>query len=179
MKDKVLAALKDPITKNINFKLPKAIPLIGSDFELVATAIEDGTINVVQDDSVPANMAKYTAQDDGNSKANTMYLGKNTASQVVFNSLLVHESVHAIYDLKKMTLAWLDNEVIAYVAQGFYLKGYGYSGGLSQEAKLGMEIATNINEQAKDPFWLEALIDHLKTDAVYKPYICKTFIGDG
>ncbi len=178
MKDKVLAVLNEPSVQTINFALPKTFPMNGIDFKLVIKAIENGTIRV-EEGGVPAGMAKYTAQDDGDSKANTMYLGQNNTSEIVFKSLMVHEAVHAIYDLKRMTIPWLDNEVIAYVSQGFYLNKHGYSGGLSQEAKLGQEIATNINEQAKDPFWLDALIDYLRNDDVYKLYICKTFVGDG
>lgn len=182
MKQTVIDALKNNHTQRINFSLTGTTGLkfniTPNDFTLVAQAIEDGTI-AVQSGGVTDGMAKYTAKNDGAAQANTMYVGKNTTSQNILNSLLVHESVHAIFDLKKLSLPWLDNEVIAYIAQGFYVKSAGEDAGLSQEAFLGLEIAKSFQTIGTDPFFLDELKNSLLNNPTYHGYIRGTFTGDG
>jgi hypothetical protein len=180
MKQTVIDVLKNQHTQSIKFEFTGSTGLqikIGqNDFLNIVQKISQGVINVEQGNA-PDGMAKYTAQDDGNSKANTMYIGKNTTSERVLNSLIVHETVHAIFDIKKITIPWLDNEVAAYIAQGFYIKSAGEDAGLSQEAYLGLEIARSFN--SGDDFWMENLRDSLLNNPTYHDYIRKDFVGDG
>lgn len=182
MKQTVLDVLRSHHTQSINFTFTGSsglrFKITPNDFALVAQAIQQNEINV-QEGGVSAGMAKYTAQDDGGSKANTMYVGKNTTSPTVLHSLLVHESVHAIFDLKKLSLPWLDNEVIAYIAQGFYIMSVGEDAGLSQEAYLGLEIAKSFQSIGTDTFWLDELKNSLLNNPTYHSYIRGNFEGDG
>lgn len=182
MKQTVIDTLKDNHTQSINFNLTGSTGLnlgvSSADLSKVATFIEQDKISVVEG-NVPAGMAKYTSADDGADKANTMYVGANNTSESVFKSLLVHEAVHAVFDINKTTLPWLDNEVIAYIAQGFYVKSAGHSSGLSQQAFLGLEIANAFGNIANDPFWLDELKGSLLSSPTYHGYIRGEFKGDG
>ena len=182
MKQVVIDVLKNHHTQGINFTFTGTTGLkfniTPNDFALVAQAIQQNVIDV-QEGGVTDGMAKYTAKNDGGSKANTMYVGRNTTSPTVLNSLLVHESVHAIFDLKSLTLPWLDNEVIAYIAQGFYLMSAGEDAGLSQEAYLGLEIAKSFQNIGTDTFWLDELKNSLLNNPTYHSYIRGNFEGDG
>ena len=180
MKQIVLNVLKSKHVQTIDFSFTGStglnIKVAPNDFQTVTQAIEQEKIDV-QQGNAPDGMAKYTAQDDGKSKANTMYIGNVTTSQKVLDSLLVHECVHAIYDLKKMTLPWLDNEIAAYIAQGLYIKSAGEDAGLSEMAYLGLEIANSFG--SGDTFWMDNLRDSLLNSPTYHDYIRGTFVGDG
>jgi hypothetical protein len=172
----VLGVLRNQHTQRINFNFAN-INITPNDFTLVAQAIEQGRITVMEG-GVADGMAKYTAADEGNSKANTMYVGKNTTSQDVLDSLLVHEAVHAVFDLRRTFIPWLDNEMIAYIAQGFYLKNAGVADvGRSQPAILGQFIAESYPNI--DQFFVDDLRNSLLSDPTYHGYIRGNFQGDG
>ncbi len=171
----VLGVLRNAHTQRINFNFAN-MNITPNDFALVAQAIEQGKITVMEG-GVSDGLAKYTAADEGTSKANTMYVGKSTTSQDILHSLLVHEAVHAAFDLKRIFVPWIDNEMIAYIAQGFYLKSLGVEGGLSQMAILGLFIAQsypNIDQE-----FVDDLRNSLFADPTYHGYIRGNFQGDG
>lgn len=182
MKDELLKVLKSPQTQMIGFTYSGGggaqYRVQPGDFAQVVAAVESGAIGVVQG-GAPPGTARYALQQDGTDNANTFYIGPNNASEKVFHSLFVHESVHAAYDLKKITMPWLDNEAIAYVAQGFYLLAVGQETGLSEPAYLGLEVARELKNGGGDSFWGDALRAALLSDPLYKDYINKRFTGDG
>ena len=182
MKQTVIDVLKNSHTQKIKFTYTSAdgakFRIYPNDFKTVQLNIEYGNIDV-QAGGVPAGKAKYSLKKHGNSKANTFYIGRNNAAPNVFNSLLVHESVHAIYDLKGITMPWLDNEAIAYIAQGFYILSAGEDGGLSEQAYIGLEIAGQYQNGGGDSFWEDALRESLLNDPLYSRYINGNFEGDG
>lgn len=182
MKQVVIDTLRNNHTQTIKFTYTSAtgakFRIFLNDFITVALNIQYGNIDVKQG-GVPDGTAKYSIKKHGNSEANTFYIGRNTASPNVFRSLLIHESVHAAYDLKGITMPWLDNEAIAYIAQGFYILSAGEDGGLSQQAFLGLEIARGFQNGGADSFWVDALRASLLNDPLYSRYINKDFVGDG
>lgn len=181
MKQTVINVLRNSHTQRVNFTYTAVggskWKIHANDFVTVALNIEQGNINV-QEGGVTAGTAKYTIRDDGNSKADTFYIGRNISTQNIFHSLLVHESVHAVYDVKGIVMPWLDNEAIAYIAQGFYLLSAGRDGGLSEQAMYGYQVAKNYQTDLESG-WVSALRNSLITDPLYKQYIKKNFIGDG
>ena len=181
-KQLVIDTLRNNHTQRINFKYVGTtgfvFRVVAGDFTNVELNIQQGNIDV-KDNAAPAGKARYSIKQRGKSKANTFYLGANNAAPNVFSSLLVHESVHAVFDLKGIVMPWLDNEAIAYIAQGFYILSAGEDGGLSQQAFLGLEIAKQMQNGGNDPFWLDALRASLLSDPLYSQYINGTFIGDG
>lgn len=183
MKQEVIDVLKNMHTQKIRFTYTSAdgvkYRIYPNDFLTVALNIQQGNIDV-QQGGVPAGLAKYTVSQDSNSKANTFYIGRNNAAQNVFHSLFVHESIHAIYDVKGIVMPWLDNEAIAYVAQGFYLVNAGKDGGLSEQTNLGYLAAQIYQEGAdEDNLAVADLRQSLINDPLYKQYINGNFEGDG
>lgn len=182
MEQLVIEVLKNSHTQKIRFTYVGTtgwvFRVLPNDFLTVALAIQNDKIDV-QKGGAPVGMAKYSIRNDGGSRANTFYLGRNNTSQTVYDSLLVHESVHAIFDLKGITMPWLDCEVIAYIAQGFYIMSAGEDAGLSQEALLGLEIAKSIKTIKTDPFLLDELKNSLRNNPTYRNYIRGNFLGDG
>lgn len=180
-KQLMIDTLRNSHTQKINFKYVGTVGVyrvVSGDFRTVALNIEQGNIDV-QQGGVGAGKARYSVRQDGASAANTFYLGANNAAPNVYNSLLVHESVHAAFDLKGIVMPWLDNEAIAYIAQGFYILSAGEDGGLAEQAFLGLEVAKSMQDGGGDSFWLDALRAALLSDPLYKQYINGTFRGDG
>lgn len=182
MKDILIAILKNQHTQSINFTYTSAngqpYRVVPADFQLVEAAVNSGSISV-REGNVADGRARYTVSQDGNDAANTFFIGKNTAAANVFASLIVHEAVHAAYDLKKIVMPWIDNEAIAYIAQGFYILSAGEDGGLSEQAYVGLEAAKQKRAGDGDPFWEESLREALANDPLYKTYINGVFRGDG
>lgn len=180
-KQLMIETLKNSHTQKIRFTYTGTVGVyrvLPGDFRTVALNIEQGNIGVEQG-GAPAGKARYSMRQDGASKANTFYLGANNAAPNVYRSLLVHESVHAAYDLKGIIMPWLDAEAIAYIAQGFYILSAGEDGGLDELAFLGLEVAKDMQNGGGDSFWTGALKAALLNDPLYKQYINGTFRGDG
>lgn len=182
MKQTVIDVLRNNHTQRIGFTYTSAggarFRISPNDFERVAAAIDNNTISVVAGGAA-AGKARYSLRNDGNSQANTFYVGANNSAPNVFKSLLVHESVHAAYDLSRIQMPWLDNEAIAYIAQGFYILSAGEDGGLSDLAFLGLEVAKQLQNNGNDNFWMDELRATLLSDPTYRHYINGNFMGDG
>jgi hypothetical protein len=181
MKQTVIDVLNNYHTQSVKFTYTSVtgmkFRIHPNDFLTVALNIEQGNIDV-QKGGVKAGKARYFLRDEGNKKANTFYIGQNNSSQKIFESLFVHESVHAIYDLKGIIMPWLDNETIAYIAQGFYLLSSGAFGKLDNLAYLGLEAASQL-QTAEESAKVNELRQALLNDPLYKDYINGNFEGDG
>jgi len=187
MKAKMIEILRSGDAQRIKFSYtgsaPGSVPILfdGSALRRVADALEDDTLSV-QTGGVADGWAKYSARVEGTSAANTFYIGANNYSSRDFNGLIVHESVHAWFDLTSRTLPWLDNEAIAYMAQGFYLRNSGYRlsrMNTSGQPYLGRMIINDIIDGNDITFWMDALRNSLLSDPQYHSYIRGTFTGDG
>ncbi|CAN5423547.1 hypothetical protein BH10ACI1_BH10ACI1_08460 [soil metagenome] len=181
MKQTVINVLRNSHTQKVNF-IYTAVggakwKIYANDFVTVALNIEQGNITV-EEGGADAGTAKYTIRDDGNSKADTLYIGSNNNPPNVFHSLFVHESVHAIYDVKGIVMPWLDNEAIAYIAQGFYLLHAGRDGDLAEQAFYGYQVAQYYHTDERCDRE-STLRQSLLNDPLYKKYIKKNFVGDG
>jgi len=185
MKEKMIRILRDGDAQRVNFSFTGStgltIAVDGSHLRAVAQALADDTIKV-QTGGVAEGWAKYSARAEGTSAANTFYIGANNYSSRDFNGLIVHEAVHAWFDLDSRTLPWLDNEAAAYMAQGHYLRNSGFR--LSRMNQTGMPylgrmIINDIIAGNDTAFWMESLRDSLLSDPQYHDYIRGTFTGDG
>lgn len=181
MKDTVYGVLTNANSQKINFLYTGVkgtrFNISAIDLNTAATAIQSGRIAVQP--GAPAGKAIYTASAGGVGNANTLYYGANNSTPEIFNSLFVHEAMHIIFDLRKVTLPWLDSETIAYIAQGFYLHGAGVTDGMSEPAYFGRKIAIDYAGGVKDSPWIGLLQDALLADPDYAQYINKDFVGDG
>lgn len=183
-KEQMIAILRDPDTARIRFdyRSSGATATINTDsFTRVADGLQSGHFSVVEGRHTQ-NMVTYSAWADGNDAANTFYLGDNMRWSRDFNALIVHESVHAFFDLTRTSIPWLDNEAVAYIAQGYYLRNSGYPQSRLEEDEpyeLGYRVAREYAAGRNGSEWVTLLRDKLNTDSRYSSYIHNSFTGDG
>jgi hypothetical protein len=84
-------------------------------FQNIKSLMESGVIKAEYDSS-KLGMAEY---DYGN---NTLYLGFKQATDLTQKALIIHEIVHAVYDMVKLKMSVATSESIAYIVQCQYAK---------------------------------------------------------
>lgn len=191
LKEQMLQVLRGRETQRISFSFSGttglSVAVDGGSFRRVANAIEENRIHIVEA-NVPAGRAKYSAWSNParGEAANTFYFGANPRWSRAFDALIVHESVHASFDLTRSSLPWLDNEIAAYIAQGYYLRNSGFSRerldhiGANAQPYLGMQIVAQIvGGEGVQGFWFDQLRGSLLSNERYHDYINGTFTGDG
>jgi hypothetical protein len=191
IKEQMLRVLRGSEAQRIQFSFTGTtgltISVDGSSFRRVANAIDENTVHIVEE-NVPAGRAKYSAWDNPakSEAANTFYIGAGPRWSRAFDALLVHESVHASFDLSRSSLPWLDNEIAAYIAQGYYLRNSGFSTerldhvGANNQPYLGRQIvASIISGEGVQGFWFDQLRGSLLSNERYHDYINGDFTGDG
>src|SRR5512141_3165988 len=181
----MIAILRDRDTARIRFTYTSGqlTTTINADtFHRVAAGLASGHFHVVEGGRT-GNMIAYSAWADSSTgdAANTFYLGDNQRSSRDFNALVVHEAVHAFFDLTRLSIPWADNEAIAYIAQGFYLRNSGYPDSrieLGQPYRTGYLIAGTIANGVDASSMMADLRQNLLNDTRYTHYITATFHGD-
>lgn len=116
-KQAVLAVLRDPVAANLHFKIG-SMEVKPGDMALVADAIERGRIRIIHRPSM-GHMAAY------DSSRNRMAIPFARQPNVGDRSLIVHECVHAVMDIRRVAQTMQQAEGMAYVAQALYLKRNG------------------------------------------------------
>ncbi len=185
VRDQMLEILRSNETRRIHFSFTGTtggtVSVGPSDFQLVADALASNRIAVVEG-RFDRDIAMYSAFASGDSDANTFYLGQNPRSSRSFNALIVHESVHAAFDLRRVTIPWVDNEAAAYVAQGYYLRNSGYPRyrlDFGSEPSVGYLMVNEIISGGDATYFLNALRDSLRSNPQYHGYISGTITGNG
>lgn len=105
----VLTTLRDPAVARMIFGVGWVL-ILPNDYERVAKAIESGAITVQIDSSLPSHMAQY----DSNSNRLSVPPGGSSPS------LLIHESTHAIFDIRSLPSSTAESEGVAYIAQALF-----------------------------------------------------------
>lgn len=184
VKDKMIGILKNEDTARIKFDYSSGqtrVNVTGDMFRTVATALSRGRLNVVEGRHA-RNTISYSARRDGDDAANTFYLGKNDRSSRDFDALVVHEAVHAFFDITRTEIPWADNEAIAYIAQGYYLRNSGFPESrmeMGNHYRLGHLIAGSFAQGTTADNLVADLRSNLLNDPDYEHYIANTFRGDG
>jgi hypothetical protein len=186
VKDQMIKILRSSETSRIRFtyRTATAAATINADvFRRVATALANDDLHVVEGRH-STNMITYSAWADSSNgtAANTFYLGSNQRWSRDFNALVVHESVHAYFDLTRVSIPWADNEAAAYVAQGYYLRNSGFPESRMEPGepyRVGFLIAGTIANRVDATSMMEDLRTNLLNDRRYSSYITTTFSGDG
>ena len=183
-KEQMIRILRDPDTARIHFNYSSdgaTVSITGNVFSQVADGLQSGHFSVVEG-AFPDNRMVYSAYASGNDAANTFYLGRNNRWSRDFNALVVHESVHAFFDLRRRSIPWLDNEAVAYIAQGYYLRNSGYPQSRLEEDEpyeIGYRVANAYATGGNASEWIFVLRDKLNNDTRYSSYIHSNFGGDG
>ena len=180
LKEQMVQVLSDQQTRRIRFSLTgstgTSISVDPSSFSRVADAINDESISV-NEGGVASGWAQY------NSRNNTFNVSTGQEFSRAFNALLIHESVHASFDLTRSRLPWLDNEVAAYIAQGYYLRNSGFPRARLDELGqpyLGVLIVDSVvRTGTPDSTLIQELQGTLLSSPQYHSYIRTDFTGDG
>lgn len=180
LKEQMIRVLGDQQTRRIGFHFTGSngatISVDVSSFRRVSAAIQNEHISVVEG-GVAAGWAQYNARN------NTFNVSTGEESSRAYNALLIHESVHASFDLTSTRIPWVDNEAAAYIAQGYYLRNSGFSRSRLDELGqpyLGVLIVDSIIRTGQpDTTLLQEMNGTLLSSPQYHSYIRTTFVGDG
>lgn len=189
VKEQMIGILRSGEANRIRFSFRgttgATISVDQTSFERVATAIHNNTISIVEG-RFTSDIAMYSARADirNNAAANTFYLGRNPRYSRLFNALVIHESVHASFDLTRSHLPWVDNEAAAYIAQAYYARNSGLNRmafRLGSHPSTAYQIVTNMRAGSTSDvdFFLDALRTTLRGDRMYSHYINEDFQGNG
>ena len=187
VRQQMISILRSGETRRIRFSFTTStggtITVNADSFARVAGALERNELDVVEN-YFDRDIAMYSAfaNPANGHAANTFYLGRNPRWSRTFNALIVHESVHASFDLTRSTLPWLDNEAAAYIAQGYYLRNSGYQRHwleFGSQASIGYQYINEVIDGGDTAYFLSALRDSLNADRQYHSYIRGTFTGNG
>lgn len=186
VKEQMIGILRSEETARIRFNYSSSTAsaeINGGSFRRIARGLETGHFHVVPGRHED-NMVTYSAWADSSidAEGNTFYLGNNDRSSRDFNALVVHEAVHAFFDLTRVEIPWADNETIAYVAQGYYLRNSGYPSSrmeAGEHYRVGYLIADTLAQGVDASSMMADLRSNILRDARYRHYIRATFHGDG
>ena len=119
-KAQVLKLLRGREATRMNFQFPGGagdIIVSKASFETVATAIDAGKVNVSQVTTLPAGVgAQYTGTGTGNLMEVPQIVGR------VQEAYVMHECLHAYFDLIKSNVQDVPEEAAAYVIADLYAK---------------------------------------------------------
>ena len=183
-KEQMIAILRDRDTARIDFNYNsdgRTARINRAVFIEVADKLASGHLHVVEGRH-SGNSVTYSSWREGTNAANTFYLGQNPRYSRDFNALVVHESIHAYFDVSRTEMPWLHNETIAYIAQGWYLRNSGYPHSRMEEDEpyeLGWQVANAMAGRGSPATWITSLQDKLRTDSRYSSYITQSYTGDG
>ncbi len=159
------------------------ISIDGSTFRRVATALANNTLHVVENHFSENKMVYAAWDDDANGyEANTFYLGNTPRYSRDFNGLVVHESVHAFFDLTRFSVQWVDNEAAAYIAQAYYLRNSGYAQSripIGSPLRVASLFVGDMTAGGDASSLLDSIRDSLRSNPDYESYIGGSFTGDG
>jgi len=187
VKEQMMGILRNGETRRISFSFSgtsgSTISVDHTTFSRVADALALDQI-AVSEGRFADDIAMYSARENRrtHSAANTFYLGNNPRFSRSFDALIVHESVHASFDLTRSSLPWVDNEAAAYIAQGFYLRNSGFPRArieLGALAAIGYDYVDDILNDGDGAFFMDALREQLRVRPMYHDYIGGRFDGDG
>ena len=188
VKQKILEILHSNETRRVQFSFQGSggtVSVDASSFRRVAEAIESDNIHIVEG-RFTTDIAMYSARTDltRNFASNTLYLGRNPRYSRLFNALIVHESVHASFDLTSTSIPWIDNEAAGYIAQAYYARNSGlprtaYEFGSHSILAYSVVEGMRSNSASDVTFFLDALRDSLNADPMYHSYIGTQFDGNG
>lgn len=185
VREQMIGILRSDETRRIRFSFTgtggSTVSVNFTSFQRVAEGLEHNDLHVVED-HFTTDIAMYSAHAEDGTAANTFYLGNNPRWSRSFNGLIVHEAVHASFDLTRSQIPWVDNEAAGYIAQAYYLRNSGVGlerMELGTHARIGYNLILDMRAGGDIGFLLDALRNSLDGDPQYHRYIRTQFTGDG
>ncbi len=115
--------LQNQKTRQISFSFTSSVggtvTVNYSTFQRIIQGLQNNRFEVT-DQGAPPGGAAYNPNSSIAGRSGRFKLNPTGGVQAAFESLVVHESVHASFDLTRSTLPWVDNEAAAHIAQGYY-----------------------------------------------------------
>ncbi|MDM7921276.1 MAG: hypothetical protein QUS14_03165 [Pyrinomonadaceae bacterium] len=187
VKDHMISILRSDETQRIRFSFRgssgNTVTLEPGAFRRIADGMQRNQLHVVEGRFSDNRMVYSSWVDTANDyAANTFYLGRNQRSSRDFNALVVHEAVHAWFDVARVEIPWVDNEAAGYIAQACYLRNSGYSQSridLGSLLRIGSYVAGDMAAGGDVAPLIDALRDSLRNDRRYHANIGTVFTGDG
>lgn len=134
LKNQVLSLLEGSVVSRIRFRFPirsGEVTITRQTFHAVARAIRSNSAYVARPTDLPANygaqynIAARTRADGTAVRANTLEV--TSAMGRTFESYIVHESLHASYDLRRTGFDATSEEASGYVAAALYNRMTGHA----------------------------------------------------
>jgi len=192
LREDVLRILRSGETRRIHFSFTatdgQIISVNERVFATVIDAIESDRIQIDWDHGQWRSDHRAPADARYNSQHNYLLVRPGAPLQSrVLEALVIHECVHAFFDLRRRKLPNVDSEAAAYISQGCYLRTSGFdrnrlNQGTDNEVLTGMLIADGIAMQHGVPgARLDELRSSLRSNRAYQRngYISGLFRGNG
>lgn len=181
IRDDAIRLLRGHQAARIKFSFPSSaggnITVNSSTFERVATAIENDIISVDDTVRLPADIGAIYVPD--RTPGGEMLLRREIGRQ--HNGEVIHESVHASFDLTHSTLPRVDDEAAAYIASALYWRMTGLR--CNPDSRIycaASNVADSIlHRRGVIAGELNALRNRIRNHPVYRPYASGTYLRNG
>jgi hypothetical protein len=125
LREEILSTLRCSAAQHIRFSFTSVhgdtVSVDHTSFERVASAIVSGAIRIVRSTASDDGDASYGGDEAGNPFEVAPLHHRRMQEAIV-----LHEAVHASFDLTRSVINRLDNEVAAYIAGTVYLRRTGF-----------------------------------------------------
>jgi hypothetical protein len=181
----MIGILQSRVTQNISFSFigttGQVITVDQNTFRRVVRAFQHGHFEIASD--VPPGKAAYNKDSSIAGKHGKFRINPAGGDFRELESLIVHESVHASFDLTFSVLPFVDNEVAAHLAQAKYYQlaypSISYFSFNYQPLMSAYMIMSNLPTGPIPSANLEGLRNELRGFRAYQSYINTTFNGNG
>ena len=185
IREEMIVLLRTPLVASINFSFPSLNRQIGevrvnqSSFERVARALETNRLNVTTNSNnlVVGASAQYTSE-NALKIGNTFIIPRLTT--VLERGGVVHESIHASFDMTRSVLPQVDNEAAAYIGGCFYYASGNYRSFSDPIHHAAIQIVNEFGQtNSINPARLEELRNAINNNPTYSHLVGRTYSGDG
>lgn len=185
LEQEMLNVLQNNKTRRIGFSFTSSVggtvSVYYSTFQRIINGLQSNSFEVT-DQGTPPGGAAYNPNSTVHGKSGRFKLNPNGGNRIAFESLVVHESVHASFDLTRTRLPWVDNEAAAHIAQGYYYYLSDISPNIItfEPVRIARLLAQYIDESGfMHGQSLQELRDALLRAQPYQRYIHGTSVGNG
>lgn len=176
--------LRNNHTRRISFSFQASsgitVTVNQSSFQRIIRALQHNQFEVTNF-GAPAGGAAYNRNSSVAGKSGIFKLNPG-GNPVVFQALVVHESIHASFDLTCSVFPYVDNEAAAHIAQGWYYHLNNITPAMVtfEPVKQGTIIGASLANGHGIPISnLAALRTSLLAATQYQSYIHTTSVGNG
>lgn len=178
----MIRVLQNQHTRTISFSFigstGQTITVNQESFRRIIRALQHDQFQIST--NISPGMAAYNKDSTVPGKHGTFRVNPNGGAPESFDSLVVHESVHASFDLTSSVLPFVDNEVAAHLAQAkYYIEINRTFFPEYRPLQSAIMILGNLPAGTIPSASLNGLRNDIRAIGVYQSYINTTFNGNG